>query len=124
MRRVPDVNERGGVFRAREAVGDHDGDRLTIVIDDVVLKDRQFPDVFFCDIGLHARRVLVRHDRYHAGLARSERRVDRCDPSVGDCTRDDVTVCQALRGPICRVTRGTGHLEASVDAVARRADVG
>ena len=100
--RVGDAHQRRRMVRLFECIGDHEGDRLALMVHAIVLEHVQA----LADIRVHAalvrpigkpRRVAVGEDRDHAGRPFRRRAVNRGNAAVRDRAPHDGAV--RLSGP-------------------------
>jgi hypothetical protein len=127
---VLDSNERRGVARQLEGVGDNEGDRLKVESDLVVLQraERGTGRTHFVDVGAvgtrQARGVLVREDLQHAKKPECVSGVDAGDPSSRDRARHDEAVGEVREVVLGCVFRLACHLGVRIDPAGRLSDVG
>ena len=119
MRFVRDFYERAGIGCLVKRGGNHQRNRLTRVMNLVILK-RQVGLPLRVQVAprhrVHARHVFVGEHDEHARCVFGSSGVDRHGPAICDRAIDDCGVGYGCERNICRVACTSGHLEPAVDA--------
>ena len=122
------AQKRRGIGRALESVGDDKRDRLSVVMDDVVLQQRQCAPRRRIDRG-HAvlrqsRRVLVRKHEQDAGRARGDGAVDPADAAARHGALDEDRISKSRLIKLGRIPGRSRDFQRAVDAIDRATDHG
>src|SRR6266446_444672 len=113
---ILDVDQRAGMRRLVERRGDDERDRLTGVVDLVVLQ-HQIGLPLRMEVApgqgrrVHARHVAMGEHRQYARRLFGRGSIDRHRPAVRDGAMDDRGVDRAIERNVCRVMRAARHLE-------------
>ena len=120
------AQKRRGIGRALESVGDDQRDRLSVVMNDVVLQQRERAPRGRIDSG-HAvlrqgRRVLVRKHEQDAGRARGTGAVDPADAATRHGALDEDRISKPRLIELGRIAGRSGDFQRAVYTIDRATD--